>query len=169
MKTENKILVGGLTLAAVVCAAGFWNEHRLEKKLAVVVAECEAENATNRKTATPPLPPGYTLDTPDVAATSGPITAEDILGPPPQGVSHGPRDEYKADALVCEPFPLSKLSDAVGIQKEIADAYSDASHGTSMTTPVAAAIGVLAVIPWLWYFFLHRIVELRNAIGGKAP
>jgi hypothetical protein len=165
MKTENKILVGGLVLAALVFGAGFWIEHRAEKRLALLVGECEATNAAKRTS-------------PARSEAHKPITAEDVLDvpPPPHGfvpddpqAVAGPWVKYKNDPLVCAPFELYSLTEATGIQKEIRDSYFDSLGAHEITAPAAMALGVLSVIPWLWYFLLRRIVELRNAIGGKAP
>lgn len=165
MKTENNILVGGLTLAAVVCAAGFWNERRLDKRLELFVAECEAGNA-GRTPTTPPPPLGYKLDNPKRPTTAKPITAEEVLS----GVrSPEERNPFEQFDDVCDAGELYRTPNPIGLQGKIADAYSDSMHATSLTSPVATAIGVLSVIPWLWYFLLRRIVELREAIGGKTP
>jgi hypothetical protein len=167
MKNEKKILAGGLTLAAVVWAAGTWNEHRLERQLASIVSECEAGNATRHASAIPPPPPGYSLDKPMAAKAVKPISAEEVLAGAPSPVQPSPFDQF-AD-WVCDPDALLKTPNPVGVQKRITDTHVASRRATSDTNPLAIAIAGLSIIPWLWYFLLRRIVELRNAIGGKAP
>jgi len=179
MRLSNKILTGGLALAAAVYLAGFWNQHRLEARLATLVAACTQTGA--KAAAVPPPPAGYTLDDPpaDAAdtkfdlATARPITADEVLAGSPARVEAKPWEKYKGhfvpDRLVCDPETLVTLSANGGIQKDITDAYFASRTAATDTQVAALVIAFLSAIPWLWYFLLRRVVELRNAIGGKLP
>jgi len=174
MKLANKILLGGLLLASAVYGGGFWNQHRLENRLLALVASCKQPDA--KATAAPPLPPGYTLDAPPSGgdkkfdlATARPITADDVLGVAPLRPESGPWEKYKADPLLCDPVTLVELQSNVGIQAQITEAYYASRNATTDANVLALCVAILSVVPWLWYFLLRRIVELRNAIGGKLP
>jgi hypothetical protein len=57
----------------------------------------------------------------------------------------------------------------VGIQAAIVNAQQ--AVAASETWPIPAALVLLGIgaTPWLWYFLLRRIAELRSAIAGKPP
>lgn len=167
MKISNKILIGGMAFAAVIFSAGLLNERRLHARVESLVAECEAEN---EKTAAMPLPPpGYTLDQPKNSRADRSITADEILGVVPEQKRPSSSEPYWSDVMVCDASALSSLTVETGIQRKIADTYMKARNSTGESTVLAVIIAVLAVIPWLWYFLLRRVVELRNAIGGRSP
>jgi hypothetical protein len=73
--------------------------------------------------------------------------------------------------LVCDAKSLvrpDRESDpSKGIQSQIVSAQRDVSSSEGWYFGVAAAILILAGIPWSWYFLLRRIRELRDAISGK--
>jgi hypothetical protein len=73
--------------------------------------------------------------------------------------------------LVCEPDTLVEIGSTTGIQAQIADAQQAINLKVSRITEwsVVAAIIVAAggAAPFLWYFFLARVRELRDTIAGK--
>lgn len=54
-----------------------------------------------------------------------------------------------------------------GIQAEIVATQRQTSVSEYWTYIGALAVFLLSAIPWLWYFLLRRIRELREAILGK--
>jgi hypothetical protein len=79
-----------------------------------------------------------------------------------------PWTRYRADPLVCEPNALASAVQVSELQADILGAHSDWKDAAN-PIPAAVLLTILSAVPWLWYFLLRRIVELRNAIGGKAP
>jgi hypothetical protein len=57
----------------------------------------------------------------------------------------------------------------VGVQREILDAHQAVVASKAWPLPAVLTLFAVGVIPWLWYFLLRRIAELRAAIGGKPP
>jgi hypothetical protein len=119
-----------------------------------------------RTSETPPLPPGYKFDNPKSATTAKRITAEEVLSGVRAPEKRNPFEQFDD---VCDADALSETPSPVGVQKKIVDAYFDSMSATSDANFLAIIIAGFSVMPWLWYFLLRRIVELRNAIGGKAP
>jgi hypothetical protein len=67
----------------------------------------------------------------------------------------------------CDPVELARSSGYLGIQGELAAAERDVVPWADWSPIAATAILVMCCLPWLWYFFLRRIRELRKAITGK--
>lgn len=61
----------------------------------------------------------------------------------------------------------SSLESMVDLQANLASAYQAAQSGLRVFYPIAAAIVITSAIPWLWYFLLRRLRELREAVVGK--
>jgi hypothetical protein len=57
----------------------------------------------------------------------------------------------------------------VGIQADILNAHKAVAASKTWPTPAALVLLGIGATPWLWYFLLRRIAELRSAIGGKPP
>jgi len=68
---------------------------------------------------------------------------------------------------LCDPVELAKSGDYAGIQGQLAAAELDRLRWTRWPLSACIAIQVACCLPWLWYFFLRRIRELRAAIVGK--
>jgi hypothetical protein len=67
----------------------------------------------------------------------------------------------------CDPVELAASNSYSGVQAELAAAERD-RQGWSSWPPIAAmAVAIVSCLPWLWYFILRRIRELREAIVGK--
>jgi hypothetical protein len=67
----------------------------------------------------------------------------------------------------CDPVELARSDEHTGIQGQLAAAELDALSWAHW--PLIASMTILlgCCLPWLWYFFLRRIRELREAIIGK--
>jgi hypothetical protein len=81
---------------------------------------------------------------------------------------------WRHDPLVCDPKELANISSnpGNGIRKEMAvkeTALYNEQQYYPMQLPylIALAIGLIAGLPWSWYFLLRRIRELSDAIRGK--
>jgi hypothetical protein len=68
---------------------------------------------------------------------------------------------------LCDPVELARSTGHVGIQGQLAAAEIDVRRWASWPLLGGIAIPVTCCLPWLWYFFLRRIRELREAIVGK--
>ena len=67
----------------------------------------------------------------------------------------------------CDPVELAKSNGYAGIQGQLAAAERDVLRWANWPQLSAIAIPLVCSLPWLWYFFLRRIRELREAILGK--
>ena len=71
--------------------------------------------------------------------------------------------------LLCEPSDLEDLEQPVdvpmpGVQGEIVAAKERLESKPTWPAPLAALLAVVLSLPWLWYFLLNRLRELRNAL-----
>lgn len=70
--------------------------------------------------------------------------------------------------LTCDPVELATSSGTlVGVQQDIATAQRQAWAWKQWPVRVSAGVGGLLAVPWIWYFLLRRIRELREAIVGR--
>jgi hypothetical protein len=67
----------------------------------------------------------------------------------------------------CDPVELARSNGYPGIQGQLAAAERDVLRWANWPQISAIAIPFVCSLPWLWYFFLRRIRELREAILGK--
>lgn len=86
-------------------------------------------------------------------------------------IKQGVHKESKLDfQMICDAKDLSWRSDTnalVGIQASIVATQREVWKYGGWPYLIAAAVLVVSGIPWGWYFLLHRIRELRDAIVGK--
>jgi len=68
---------------------------------------------------------------------------------------------------LCDPVELAKSGGHEGIQGQVAAAELEVLRWADWPLIVGIAILLACSLPWLWYFFLRRIRELREAIFGK--
>jgi hypothetical protein len=69
--------------------------------------------------------------------------------------------------MTCDPVELARSDGYTGIQGQLAAAERDVLRWANWPQISSIAIPVVCSLPWLWYFFLRRIRELREAIAGK--
>jgi hypothetical protein len=72
--------------------------------------------------------------------------------------------------LICDPEELEGVEvKGEGVQAKLVSTYRDLhrEESSSRFFLVAAAIMGVSALPWLWYFLLRRIRELRDVIVGK--
>jgi hypothetical protein len=69
--------------------------------------------------------------------------------------------------MTCDPLELARSGSYPGIQGQLAAAERDVLRWASWPQISGIAIPLMCSLPWLWYFFLRRIRELREAIVGK--
>lgn len=67
----------------------------------------------------------------------------------------------------CDPVELARSKGYIGIQGQLAAAERDVLRWANRPLISGIAIPLICCLPWLWYFFLRRIRELREAIVGK--
>jgi hypothetical protein len=67
----------------------------------------------------------------------------------------------------CDPVELARSEGYTGVQGQLATAERDVLRWANWPTILAVAILFVCALPWLWYFFLRRVRELREAIVGK--
>ena len=150
MRLSTKLLLAGLVGAGLVLTAGSLNERRLDRRLAELEKQCQAE-------------PAAPFD------SSRPWTTAGSTEPA------NPFDKYDDDfdpataVLYCDAAGLWYRSEELtGIQKTLATTYRDKLQ-TENWSILAAGLLVISAVPWLWYFLLRRIGELRAAIRGNPP
>jgi hypothetical protein len=68
---------------------------------------------------------------------------------------------------ICDPVELARSNGYTGVQGQLAAAERDVLRWANWPQKCGIAIPLLCSLPWLWYFFLRRIRELREAIAGK--
>jgi hypothetical protein len=82
-------------------------------------------------------------------------------------IAEGKRDLREGSHLLCDADSLSE--DAVGVQAKLYSAGRELR--VAKLNPLffyfAVLVIVLCALPWLWYFLLRRIRELRDVIAGK--
>lgn len=78
-------------------------------------------------------------------------------------------DPWSLAPLVCDASTLARLGNNVGIQADIVKAHWAAIASRDWPIPAALFVLGVSVLPWLWYFLLRRIAELRAAIVGNPP
>jgi hypothetical protein len=86
--------------------------------------------------------------------------AECLFGPPKD-----PEDVLSCDSVTLE---IGDAGDLKPVQMQILVAEAKSKY---YDWPARAAwvVALLSAVPWLWYFLLHRIAELRGAITGNPP
>ena len=67
----------------------------------------------------------------------------------------------------CDPVELAKSDGYSGVQGQLAAAERDVLRWANWPQISGIATSLMCCFPWLWYFFLRRIRELREAIAGK--
>jgi hypothetical protein len=67
----------------------------------------------------------------------------------------------------CDPVELARSSGYIGIQGELAVTERDVLRWANWPPIAGSVISLACCLPWLWYFVLRRIRELREAITGK--
>lgn len=85
-----------------------------------------------------------------------------------EGKQNKPTINFKMICDVEDLIGLDRSSEPlVGIQADIVAAQRKVWKSKEGPYLAAAVVLVLAGIPWVWYFLLRRIRELRDAIAGK--
>ena len=69
--------------------------------------------------------------------------------------------------MTSDPVELARSDGYTGIQGQLAAAERDVLRWANWPQISGIAISLMCCFPWLWYFFLRRIRELREAILGK--
>ena len=69
--------------------------------------------------------------------------------------------------LVCdtETLTASNSSPPPGVQRDVVEAYHDVKYNRNEKGPFFYALASLTPIPWLWYWFLRRLREIKQALS----
>ncbi len=151
MDKPTKALILGVVVGALAAGVGLTNSHRLERKLQELQTSCVAEHEKEAKTpggssAVPPPPPGFVLE-------------EKEAKTPGQAIDFKP---------ICDPVELGRFNGKlVGTQEELASAQHELWQWEQWPISVGLPITVFFALPWVWYFLLRRVRELREALIGK--
>lgn len=81
----------------------------------------------------------------------------------------GPWLNWQKAPLVCDPSELYSVrtNELKGIQKEIAE-FDLSRNDLFEASKIIAIFSVIVFsLPYIWYFFLRRVRELRDVISGK--
>ncbi len=150
MDKPTKILLGGIVCASIIASGQLFRNHWLENQLKQIEAECIAEGKTE-------ILEGARLL----------CNAEDLERLAAQTESL-PR--LQGGDIIDQVAFAQTNPNAVIVQAKLVFAYREfqAVQANSWPYPVAALIVGISALPWLWYFLLRRIRELRDAIVGKG-
>lgn len=176
IKRPTKIILGGLIVAGVVWSAGALNTRRLERYEAALQATCEAESdKTKAEIARQQDRSLVNLSDEALSALAKQrgVNLSDLLAQREAQRKIVPIDDlpvppWETDPLVCDPDELS-TDTLTGVQAKIVSAHQATRASQSWPIPAALILLGIGTVPWLWYFLLRRIAELRSAIGGKPP
>ncbi len=69
--------------------------------------------------------------------------------------------------MQCDPPEVAKSGNHTGVQGQLAAAELARSRWAGWPLILSSVLLLTCSLPWLWYFFLRRIRELREAILGK--
>jgi len=71
---------------------------------------------------------------------------------------------------LCDPVELSHSnsgSEPSGVQGQLVKTHHELLGSEQWPILLGATITLLLAVPWIWYFLLRRIKEIREAITGK--
>jgi hypothetical protein len=133
----------------LVAAIGIGNTYRLERRVESLTAACIAEDTAMRAKAS-------------ASTEARSFTFEELQ-----------RGGWEKIGIGCDPKTLVELGsrvEPVDVQRDLVDAQQalDTARANRRDWLILGiAIAVILGLPWLWYFLLDRIKELRHAITGK--
>ncbi|MWL87682.1 hypothetical protein [Cupriavidus sp. SW-Y-13] len=138
MSKSVKFLFACWGCALVALAVGYAYQWKLERDVRNAVAECEAEG---------------------VAKVA-------------KGKAEGKAGEWETLSLICDPEMLYKLSreGAIpGVQGRITDLHTEVARGEVKFFAyfTAMMLGLLGLMPLVWYFLLRRLREVSAAVRGS--
>jgi hypothetical protein len=70
--------------------------------------------------------------------------------------------------MICAPSELASGPALKGVQAEVAAANA-ATFDSVRWIAGAFVLFAISALPWVWYFLLRRIAEVRAAIAGSPP
>jgi hypothetical protein len=81
--------------------------------------------------------------------------------------SKEPIPAWASDELVCGAKDLEDLKDLRGVQLQVSRAKQDVQYEAHHWGNVLYFLGGLTPLPWLWYWFLRRLREVKQALTDK--
>lgn len=177
-----RVFVLGIGAAALVIIGGALNTHRLQRHEAELQKACEA---TNKK----PAPSNVStqnikqvaealVNADKAGATQDALQLAQYLVELEQkstqisGYASDGKHLWENDPLVCNAAELVRgdgTATFVGLQADIVNAYRTAQSSYAWPKLVALALVCLGAVPWVWYFLLRRLAEVRRALSGQPP
>jgi hypothetical protein len=155
VKKPVKVLAAGLAVSIALLAFHGYQISERSHRIDAATAQCRAAavsdfNAELAKIAR--------LDCDDKSRVGTP--AECVLGPP----------KNPEDVLACDSSRLA-VEDADTLKPVQAQILAAEAKAGAYDRPTQAAlvVALLSAAPWLWYFLLRRVAELRGAVAGKPP
>ena len=146
MDKPTKILVIGLVGSALFLIAGFMNYKHDQQHLYTLISQCESEK---------------------------PNPYEQFVTSTPKSDKKGPWDKYNdvkprfPGTPICAPNELRKIrynSVLQGVQEKIVQADQSVGDNRDYFCMVALILAGISAIPYVWYFLLRRLRELRDAL-----
>jgi hypothetical protein len=145
MQTPTKILIGGIAIAAAIAAVGFIRASIISAVPVEMQQRADRDEGANRVC--------YEAAMRKYAIAHGLSPSEPLSD----------RDQLQvAEATYGQCMP-GAASDQIQTLQRIAE------RAHTNTLKVAVPVALVCALPWLWYFLLRRIAELRDAIAGKRP
>lgn len=155
MKKSTRVLAVGLSLAALLLAFHVYQIAQRDHFIDMAAAQCKA-TASSMFDAEKAAFARLDCTDRDKKSTS----ADCFLGPP----------KSPENVLTCDSATLT-VEDADKLEPVQAQILAAEAKSKPYRWPVRAAliVALLSALPWLWYFLLRRIAELRGAFTGKPP
>jgi hypothetical protein len=153
MRRSTLILVIGVGIAMVIGGGASLLAARSEHAVAEAVKTCELENKQ--------LPKALLCDADWLIRDAADLESiKDMPPPPPDSVITWDRDPNEPEG-VSDPWHNATQKNIVAAKK----AVFNATPWLTGSLLLAAA----SAVPWLWYFLLRRLAEVRAALGGNPP
>lgn len=151
--TPIRIFLGGIIIAIIILGLGWANTTRLTSKLNQLEKDKWEVYADNKSPSN---------NAPTRSATSKKLSGKLV---PREDLPTHPGDHPSlSEQWDQTPVPDEQFS---AKEREIDSVRYAVNDSRMMTFVIAASIIAASLLPWLWYFLLKRIRELREAIIGK--
>jgi hypothetical protein len=175
MNKPSKIFLAGLIVAGIVWTAGTVDSKKLERMEANLQAVCISQTAKGRANLAKQQDRslvGLSDEALIALANQRGLNPHDLFQQRDAQVDVVPvEDLYLPPELVCDGAELQSAGPAylASYQSELLAAHEATTSSKPWPNLIALVLLAIGATPWLWYFLLRRIAELRSAISGKPP
>ena len=174
MQKPTKALLVGLAVGSAVVSAGYVDSLRSKSRMSDLINQCQIENKKEseaieiwrNKELITGLPP---VSSADVYA-QWIVTNKDKKGTPDFNAVARAYKFLRRGALACDAASLQQLrgeSELTEVQAKLLTASEGTDVWFGAAKLLAAIFVFVAGMPYLWYFLLRRLREIREAIVGK--